>query len=114
MCNCRTNSDPETGKPEKLLNQSKYFPDAERKTVPVDACIANVIENLWRAGVRTIACCCGHNGTIPVGNGKPNVVLAGPEYAQAAYEVLANDRRDWWVIFWAGRQVSGQNNRPTQ
>ena len=109
MCNCRINSDPSTGDPETLLDQEKYFPDTKRKTVPVDACIADIIEALWAAGVQTVSCCCGHDGRIAARNGRPNVMLAGPEYAQAAYDVLAKDNRNWWVIFWGGKEISIAN-----
>lgn len=102
MCDCRYASDPKTGVPEAVLDQSKYFPNTERPRVSVDSCIADVIERLWEAGVKTGGCCCGHNGT----KGPPSVFLLGPQYAERAFEVLAEDNRDWSVMFWAGKGVN--------
>ena len=102
MCDCISYNmqvPGQAGTPEKVLPFRKYFPDAQRETVCVDACIAETIERLWAAGVLTVASCCGHNGTMPMP--RPTVMLAGAEYAEAAALVLANDPRDWWVIFWA-------------
>lgn len=107
MCDCMSyNGQGSIGgqTPERVLNLRTYFPDADRETVCVDACIADTIEKLWAAGVKTVACCCGHNGEVSVANGMPNVMIAGPEYADAAFRVLADDPRDWWVQFWAGSQ----------
>ena len=99
-CNCRYASDPTTGEPEVMINQAKYFPDTGKPMVAVDKCIAPVIEALWAAGVRTGACCCGHNGTQ--GLRRPHVMIEDPTHAKAAYDVLSSDHRDWWVSFWAG------------
>tara|TARA_R110000850_G_scaffold238204_1_gene362882 strand:+ start:492 stop:833 length:342 start_codon:yes stop_codon:yes gene_type:complete len=100
MCNCRYASDPATGVPEAVLDQAKYFPDTGAPQVAVDQCIAEVIERLWAAGVRTGGCCCGHNGTR--GFKQPNVIIIDPSQAKAAHDVLSADPRDWWVLFWAG------------
>lgn len=27
----------------------------------IDACLADEVEDLWRAGITTTGCCCGHN-----------------------------------------------------
>lgn len=34
--------------------------DGFKHTIPVDACLADEIENLWKNGIRTRGCCCGH------------------------------------------------------
>ncbi|MHA1973009.1 MAG: hypothetical protein ACTSW1_08450 [Candidatus Hodarchaeales archaeon] len=40
-------------------------PSRERRSsVSIDSCIVDAIEGLWREGVRTQGCCCGH-GPIP-------------------------------------------------
>lgn len=31
-----------------------------KNAISVDACLAEEIENLWRNGIRTSGCCCGH------------------------------------------------------
>lgn len=103
MCNCRMNSDPNGGDPEALLDQAKYFPDTGRPTVAVDRCIAPQIEALWAAGVRTRACCCGHNNQVPMA---PMVALDDPTDAGLAFAVLAEDDRNWWINICAGKDAS--------
>ena len=99
MCNCRINSDPTTGEPEALLDQAKYFPDTQRPIVAVDVCIAGTIERLWAAGIRTRACCCGHNNAIPI---CPNVTLDKASDAEAAQKLLQEDGRAWWISIYSG------------
>jgi len=109
MCDCLSyNGQGRIGgtTPEVALSQHRYFPDAPRDIICVDACIAEVIERLWAAGVRTEGCCCGHNRTSMISNGYPEVMLSGPEHAEAAFRVLADDPREWWVTFWAGGPVA--------
>jgi hypothetical protein len=36
-----------------------------RDTVCIDACLVSEVWDLWRAGIRTTGCCCGHNQTDP-------------------------------------------------
>ncbi len=36
-----------------------------RKTVSIDACLVSEILDLWRKGIRTTGCCCGHNQEPP-------------------------------------------------
>ena len=100
MCDCQSANRPEeTGKtPEVLLDYRKYFPDATRPQVAVDACISVEVDRLWRAGIRTGGCCCGHNGLF----GPPSVFIVDPADAERAAEVLSTDRRSWHVLFWAG------------
>lgn len=105
-CNCRINSDPETGEPEVILDHAKYFPAEGRATVCIDKCIAPQIEALWRAGVATEACCCGHNRQIPVSNGNAMVMLRNARDCLKAREVLSSDNRTWWITVWAGQGIS--------
>ena len=107
-CNCQSYNAQGafTGdEPERILPYGKYFPEDNRETVCVDACIADVVEGLWEAGVKTSASCCGHTGQAPIANGRPNVIIAAPAQAQLAFKVLAADHRDWFVLFWAGAQT---------
>lgn len=103
-CDCRSYNRPEWGgaTDEVILDFRAYFPDEGRETVCVDVCIAEAIEMLWAAGVKTEASCCGHNGKSQVACGKPNVMISDPEQAQIAYDILRMDARTWWVSFWAG------------
>ena len=104
MCDCKSYNNPELGggAPEVILDHAKYFPDTSRPTICVDACIADAIEALWAAGVRTGGCCCGHNGKVPFGNGKPSVILEDASQSALASDVLKTDSRDWFVCVWAG------------
>jgi len=34
-----------------------------RESICLDRCIANEVQALWRDGVTTTGCCCGHNKT---------------------------------------------------
>lgn len=104
MCNCQSYNKPEWGgaTPERILNHNQYFPDSSRDTICVDECIADTILRLWAAGVKTAACCCGHNMQSPIGNGHPHVILEDPSQAKLAGDILATDSRSWFVMFWAG------------
>jgi len=42
----------------KVENGGYY---STKTTVSIDKCIAKEIQNLWRHGVHTMGCCCGHN-----------------------------------------------------
>lgn len=109
MCDCQSYNGQGVfsgSVPEKVLPYRQYFPDQPRETVSVDACIADTIEALWAAGVKTGACCCGHGGQSPIANGRPNVMITDPSQAPLAFEVLAKDAREWWVQFWAGGPVA--------
>ena len=103
-CNCISHNARDWGgsDPEVVLPYKKYFPHSERDTVCVDACIAVTMERLWAAGVKTGACCCGHNGKSAIANGRPSVMIVDPSQAQLAFDVLSSDSREWWVQFWAG------------
>lgn len=98
MCDCISYNQPKPWQKteSRVLDQARHFSDTGKPKVCVDACIADVIERLWAAGVRTGGCCCGHNGP------PPTVFLYDPQYAETAFEILASDHRQWHVIFWAG------------
>lgn len=51
MCKSGTNE-------EVTLLKEKLF--SGRRTVPIDACIAHLVQALNDYGIETIACCCGH------------------------------------------------------
>lgn len=36
-----------------------------RKFVSVDKCLANELMYLWKIGIRTTGCCCGHKKALP-------------------------------------------------
>lgn len=103
-CNCKSYNAPQLGGdlPEVVLPYRKYFPLSPRETVCVDACISEMIERLWANGIDTAACCCGHNGRAPIANGRPNVIISNPTDAAKTAEILSEDTREWFVLFWAG------------
>lgn len=47
--------------PEELDIRYNRPENDKRKTVSVDSCLAFEIKELWRQGIRTAGCCCGHN-----------------------------------------------------
>lgn len=97
MCNCQSHNRPEiTGNvPEIVLDYAKYFPDTQRATVCVDACIAEAIESLWAAGIRTRHSCCGHNEAF----GPPSVAIDSFEMARDTAIILKPDGRHWRIFF---------------
>lgn len=100
MCQCISYNRPDLGgtEPEVVLDYAKYFPDTGSPKICVDPCIADVMERLWEAGVRTRGCCCGHNGQLGTA---PTVYIEDPKSAVDAVRVLSEDERDWNVVFWA-------------
>lgn len=48
--------------PESVLTPPQFIQAAlKRDTICVDACIVDVLEDVWRHGLMTYGCCCGHN-----------------------------------------------------
>ena len=96
MCDCQSYNRPEStgATPEVVLDYAMYFPDTNRPTVCVDACIAPVIERLWSEGIRTRHSCCGHNGLF----GSASVGLDEPDSVARAAEILREDGRHWRVF----------------
>lgn len=43
---------------EITMNYSRKIP---KKKISIDACLVPEIFDLWRRGIRTTGCCCGHN-----------------------------------------------------
>lgn len=101
-CNCRSHSKPEWGgtRPEIIMPYQVYFPDAQ--PVSIDECIAPEMLALWREGVRTIGCCCGHNGNAPFAGGRANVIVQEPD-ARMARLILSDFQREWWIMVHAGQ-----------
>jgi hypothetical protein len=78
-------------------------PHRESRTVCIDACIVGTIKSLWRWGINTHGCCCGHNRR------PPSVVLAphyGPvDVARIAKGLDEMDNRHWQVMQWQDGQL---------
>lgn len=110
QCNCISHNRPDLGgtETEAVLPFRMHFAgihglrDDLPLTVCVDPCIADAMQALWRAGVETAGCCCGHRGAF----GGPSVVIVHPLDAVRAAHVLDQDGRAWQVMFWAGTEIS--------
>lgn len=99
-CDCKSYNQPEiTGPVEEVILDPRPLFAFATKTVCVDACISDQILNLWKAGVFTRSCCCGH------GKRPPEVFIDSPDDARTAHDVLSNDSRLWRVMFWAGERT---------
>ena len=97
QCQCISYNHPKPNQSvgEVILDHAQYFPDTQRKTICVDACIAEQIESLWKAGIRTTGCCCGHNESCWI-----DVAILSPKDVERACVLLGEiDERLWHV--WA-------------
>lgn len=91
-CNCRSYNRPEWGGDEPEAGVYHHA----KGLVYVDPCIAPLIKALWRAGIETMASCCGHNA-IP-----PSICIEDPRQVPLACWLLASiDPRDIQVIVYA-------------
>jgi len=107
-CSCVSHNRPDLGgtEAEVVLPFRMHFEGLNGRglrddlplTVSVDPCIADVMQAMWRAGIETAGCCCGHRGAF----GGPSVIIVHPEDAADATHVLEQDCRAWQVMFWAG------------
>ena len=73
-------------------------PEKENRTVSLDECIAEIIQNLWLDGCQTLGCCCGH------GKENPSIVIS-EGYDEAGVHRIAeflrqNDCRSWAIEQW--------------
>ncbi len=95
-CRCVSynNPQPDQVDPEVILYPVNHGPAFPTKSVCVDACIAPVIEALWRKGIWTFGCCCGHNQP-----GERSVIVDRDDRA-AAVGVIRGMRDDAKVLAW--------------
>lgn len=64
---------------------------SENSIICVDTCLANEIQKLWRLGIRTTGCCCGHRKH----QGYIGVILEdAARMRELGYEYLEADRTD--------------------
>lgn len=99
-CRCISYNQPQPGQTERdiILDPRPLF-EHTTKTVCVDACIAENVMDLWRAGVWTRYSCCGH------GHDYPSVFIDRPEDAVKAYDVLSKDGRQWRIMIYTEENV---------
>lgn len=96
MCDCISYNGQvpgQTGTPEVVLTAPDWVTQ-ERRTIPVDACIADHITALWDARIWTLSCCCGHNGRYP-----RSVVVDKADHA-AAQSLLDDREAEMQVMSW--------------
>jgi hypothetical protein len=88
---------------EVVLARPDWLPEGKRLNgVPVDNCIADVIELLWSNGVTTLGSCCGH------GKKNPSIVLSEGQgnYEQIESLICELDSRRWELFQWQLVDVS--------
>jgi hypothetical protein len=84
-----------------------------RKKMQIDACIADLVEALDRAGIATRGCCCGHGeheGHIQLQDGRVLLVLQGP----SAERYLAREPYPLFPEKWEPRCSPRPDGRSTQ
>lgn len=92
-CHCYSSNSDRGATPNIVLDPRSLFPTTTR-TVSVDACIANVVQELWEAGVWTRGSCCGH------GTREASIALNDAMDAPTAVAILKNDGRVWSIFAW--------------
>lgn len=103
MCNCASYNACTGGDSDVILAVPEGIRAVTdgRKTVCIDACIADVITALWMRDLPTLNSCCGHN-TNPAGIVIPE--LANPaDYLTALREI--DPDRVWIVSRWEMARV---------
>lgn len=108
-CDCHSYNQNNNGKPNVILTVPAdilAYTDG-RETVCIDACIADVIKELWARHMPTINNCCGH------GKWKPQIII--PQdiepngYLDALSEIDAD--RDWVVSRWERVEYTAQEQK---
>ena len=73
-------------------------PEKRNRTVSIDACIAEVIQGLWKQGCQTRSCCCGH------GKEYASLVVSSGYDEDGVHRIADflrdNDTRPWVIEQW--------------
>jgi hypothetical protein len=72
------------------------------KQAALDACIADVVQDLWKLGVRTAGSCCGHNDQ------PPSIAMEGGQNMRVVWDRLKADGRTWIVQVFEPADVASQ------
>lgn len=118
-CKCKSSNKPT---PEKIddsvcLKMIDYFPELgyetyKDKMICVDACIAKVIEHLWKNKIITHGSCCGHNGLFgdkrPMLNLDNNITKEEAERIRSIIKEI--DNRDWRLYSWIQTELTEDSN----
>jgi hypothetical protein len=94
-CNCHSYNKRTGETPEVVLDPNDYFDwDAPARKVCIDACIAELVKELWRNRVWTGGSCCGH-GSVPL-----SVIIESVKDGDKALEIMKRDGRDFELLCW--------------
>lgn len=108
MCTCKSLCLYTEGDEEVIL----YPPDnlgiikitgEPKEAVSVDACIAPVIEHLWKNGIVTLNSCCGHNINPPSIIFEDN--LSQDRCLKIKNLIAEVDQRKFQILSWIGRNL---------
>jgi len=78
----------------------------DNRNVSIDRCISNQIEELWKANVETLGCCCGH-GQDKLGGIS---VIVDEKYSDSDIHQIVSiiekhDGREWNVLQWRNSKL---------
>lgn len=106
MCDCHSYNCPSRGgsTPEVVLDPRPY--GWGTRSVSVDACMAPIIEALWRAGIITSGCCCGHGGHVMA---TPEIMVDDPRRVPDAAEIVAAIDPRWIKLTCYSRESRKEN-----
>ncbi len=82
MCECISYNQPSLGGTEVSVIANNPHTGYD---VSLDPCIAEVVKDLWKAGVRTCGSCCGHNGKL----GAPLVAIWRSDQIELSRNIAA-------------------------
>lgn len=104
---------------KKIMYPPKNFikcncSDEYKDSIQVDECIADEIETLWKNGIKTMGCCCGHGldlGFIQVCNENiPDMEQLGYEHYIYPSKFGGIERRDAFIPKTYGHIYDGYSN----
>lgn len=98
-CKCISNNRPDKGGTEESVYMEfpKSFNYKTKQGVFIDPCIADIIQELWGAGVGTSGSCCGHNGLFdPSPFDFPTVVISNKNQKELAKKVVGDRMTVWY------------------
>jgi hypothetical protein len=97
-CNCRSYNWEIGETPQVLLTPPEFW-NSEKTQIPIDACIASVVQHLWDNKIVTLNSCCGH-GREP----RPAIILEqnmSPRRAERIRKLIKQvDDRDFKLMSW--------------
>lgn len=94
MCDCKSYNLEIGETPEAILTPPSWSEKQERG-ICVDACIAEVVKEIWRVGLITLGSCCGHNKE------NPHIIIPDDADFSIYFDVIERvDKRRWNVKRW--------------